>query len=112
VEPSVGTKEDNAMAYYLFQGTLTTAVWDEALKIPGDRISILSKSVETLGGSLVGGWYSFGDYDILLVLELPDNVSAGAFAIAAAASTTFTAVKTTALLSPDDAVAAMKLAQG
>ncbi len=98
------------MAYYLLQGVLTTSTWDEILKTPSDRISALSKSVQSLGGSLVGGWYCFGDYDIVMVLQLPDNVSAGAFAMAAAASTAFRAVKTTPLLSADEALTAMRKA--
>lgn len=98
------------MAYYLFQGTLTTSVWDEILKKPGDRIASLRPSAQTLGGSIVFGAYSFGDYDVMMVLQFPDDRCAGAFAMAAAGSTAFKTVKTTPLLSVEDSVAAMKKA--
>jgi uncharacterized protein with GYD domain len=95
------------MAYYLLQGKLTTAVWDEILRFPSDRISALFKSAEKLGGSIVFGAYCFGHYDVVMVLQLPDNVSAGAFAMAAAASGAFSTVETTALLAAEEGVAAM-----
>ena len=98
------------MAYYLFQGSLTTSVWDEILKKPGDRISSLRSSAQALGGSIVFGAYSFGDYDILAVLQLPDDRCAGAFAMAAGGSTAFKAVKTTPLLSVEEGIDAMKKA--
>lgn len=98
------------MAYYLFQGTLTTRVCSEILKTPSDRIEALRKTAQTLGGSIVFGAYSFGKFDVMMILEFPDVKSAGAFAMAAAASTAFKAVETTPLLSVEEGVEAMKKA--
>jgi uncharacterized protein with GYD domain len=53
---------------------------------------------------------SFGDYDTVVIMEMPDNVSAAAFAAAIAAGGSCKSVKTTPLLSPEEGVAAMKKA--
>ena len=95
------------MPPYLLQVAYTSEVWANALKNPGDRIAALSKSVEDLGGTVVGGWMCFGEYDVVIVFKLPDNTGAAALAMAAAASGVCKAVKTTPLLSVDEGVAAM-----
>jgi hypothetical protein len=41
--------------------------------------------VEKLGGKLETKWFCFGDYDLVAVLDMPDNVSAAAFSLAASA---------------------------
>jgi hypothetical protein len=40
-------------------GAYTSEAWENMLKNPQDRIEIVSKAVENLGGSVVGGWLSF-----------------------------------------------------
>ena len=60
------------------------------------------KSDRKLGGKVIGGWFSYGEYDVVLVTELPDNVSAAAFAVAAAAGGGLKANKTTPLLNADE----------
>jgi uncharacterized protein with GYD domain len=52
----------------------------------------------------------FGEYDIVAILRLPDNVSAAAFSLAAAAGGAVKALTTTPLLSVEDGMAAMKMA--
>ena len=73
------------MAYYLFQGAYTPQALAALIKKPENRIAVVSKAIEKLGGKVIGGWFSYGEYDVVLVTELPDNVSAAAFAVAAAA---------------------------
>jgi len=90
------------MAYYLFQGSYTAEALATLIKKPQNRIEIVAKAIEKLGGRLVGGWFCFGEYDVVLISELPDNVSAAAFAVAAAAGGALKANKTTPLLSSDE----------
>jgi uncharacterized protein with GYD domain len=59
---------------------------------------------------MVAGWLSFGEYDVVGIIELPTNVSAAAFSMAVSAGGTVKAFKTTPLLSMDEAVTAMELA--
>ena len=83
------------MAYYLFQAAYTADALAALSKKPQNRMEIIGQTLEKLGGKLVGGWFCFGDYDVVIVAELPDNVSAAAFAVAAAI------VTGTALSCPD-----------
>ena len=69
------------MAYYLFQASYTPEALAALIKKPENRIEIVSKTIEKLGGKVIGGWFCFGEYDVALVSELPDNVSAAAFAV-------------------------------
>jgi uncharacterized protein with GYD domain len=38
-----------------------------------DRYSSFRKSVENSGGKLVGGYYTFGEYDLILIIEAPND---------------------------------------
>ncbi len=98
------------MAHYLLQVAYTSEAWGAMIKNPQDRISVVSKVVQTLGGSVEGGWLSFGDYDTVAIMQLPDNVSAAAFSMAVAAGGACKSVKTTPLLSTEEAMAALKKA--
>jgi uncharacterized protein with GYD domain len=98
------------MAHFLVQVSYSPEAWASLVKGPQNRIGAVSKAVETLGGKLVQGWLSFGDYDTVVILDMPDNVAAAAFAAAIAAGGSCKGVKTTPLLSPEEGVAAMKKA--
>ena len=98
------------MAYYLFQGAYTAEALATLIKKPENRIEIVTKAVEKLGGRVIGGWFSFGEFDVVLVTELPDNLTAAAFAIAAAAGGALKANKTTPLLTPNEMVEMFKRA--
>lgn len=98
------------MSSYLVQASYTTEAMASLIKNPQNRMEVVRKSVENLGGKLVGGWMSFGDYDVVLIAELPDLVSAAAIAVAAAAGGSLKSIKTTPLLSSDEAIAAAKKA--
>jgi uncharacterized protein with GYD domain len=50
---------------------------------------------------------SFGEYDLVGMLEMPDNVSAAAFAMAIAAGGACKSVKTTPLLTIEEGLKAM-----
>lgn len=100
------------MPTYLVQASYTTEAMASLIKNPQNRMEVVRKSVENLGGKLVGGWMSFGDYDVVLIAELPDPVSAAAIALAAAAGGSLRAIKTTPLLNSDEALAAAKKASG
>ena len=99
-----------SMPSYLLQVSYSAEAWAAMIKRPQDRIEAVRKSIEKLGGSITGGWLSFGDYDVIAILEMPDNTSAAAFAMAAAGGAACKSIKTTPLLSIDEAKAAMQKA--
>ena len=80
------------------------------VKKPHDRIEAVRPAVEKLGGKIVSGYLAFGKYGIVAILTMPNNVSAAAFAIAAAAGGACSAVRTTPLMTTKDGMDAMKKA--
>lgn len=80
------------------------------IKRPQNRAEAVRKVAEKLGGSMEAFWLAFGDYDIVGVAEMPDNINAAAFAMAVTAGGSCKSVKTTPLLSLEEGLEAMKKA--
>jgi uncharacterized protein with GYD domain len=83
------------MPQYLLQVAYTPEAWASLLKSPHNRLEAVRPAVEKLGGKLDTGWFCFGDYDLVAVFNMPDNVSAAAFSLAASAGGAVRAIKTT-----------------
>jgi len=103
-------KERTLMSSYLFQASYSSSAWSAMVKDPQNRAEAVRKAVEKLGGKIGNFWFTFGDYDIIGILEMPDNVSAAAFSIAVAAGGACTNIKTTPLLSLEEGMSSMKKA--
>ncbi|MCY4143095.1 MAG: GYD domain-containing protein [Gammaproteobacteria bacterium] len=70
------------MSKYLFQASYTQAGVQGLLKEGGSgRREALTQTVEGLGGSLDAMYYAFGDVDLLMVVDLPDEASAVALSM-------------------------------
>ena len=100
------------MAYYLLQAAYTSEAWAAMVKNPQDRVAAVRPVVERLGGKIEQGWLAFGEYDIVAIFQMPDNVSAAAFSIAASAGGSVRTIKTTPLMTIEEGIAAMKKAGG
>jgi uncharacterized protein with GYD domain len=100
------------MAYYLIQAAYTPEAWAAMAKTPQNRVEAVRPVAERLGGKLGNGWLAFGEYDIVAILQMPDNVSAAAFSIAASAGGAVKTIKTTPLMTTEEGIAAMKKASG
>jgi uncharacterized protein with GYD domain len=98
------------MPSYLVQVSYSAEAVAALIKNPHDRTEVVRKPIEKLGGKLNSAWFTFGDYDVAVVIEMPDSVCAAALAMSVAAGGACKNVKTTPLLTPDEAVAAMKKA--
>lgn len=75
------------MPKYLVQAAYTS----EGLKgLQKDKASgrkaAIASAVESLGGKLETMYYCFGDYDVVVILDLPDNVAASALLLAVSSS--------------------------
>ncbi|HEY4396952.1 MAG TPA: GYD domain-containing protein [Acidimicrobiia bacterium] len=100
------------MPYYLVQTAYTSESWNKMIKNPQDRVGAVRPAIEGLGGRIDAGYISFGEYDVTAIVEFPDNVSAAAFSISAAATGGLKAFKTTPLMTMDEGEAAMRKAGG
>jgi uncharacterized protein with GYD domain len=98
------------MSSFLLQVAYTPETWANLIAHPQDRLEAVRPAVEKLGGKITHGWFAFGDYDLVAVVEMPGNVEAAAFSLAAAAGGACRAVKTTPLLSTTEGLEAMKKA--
>ncbi len=98
------------MALFLLQAAYTSEAWAKQLQSPKNRAEAVRPVVKKLGGKLIHSWLSFGEYDLAAVCEMPDNVSAAAFAMAAAAGGALKSHKTTPLFTMEEGIEAMKKA--
>lgn len=79
---------------------------------PADRIELAARpTVEAVGGKVLAAGYTFGEYDIVVIYEAPDSVSAAALAVAVAAGGAAKAAKTTELLSGAEWLQVLRKAQ-
>jgi uncharacterized protein with GYD domain len=69
------------MPHYLHQVAYSPEGWRALIAQPQDRIEAVRPAVEKLGGKIKSAWFAFGDYDVVMITEMPDNVSAAAIAI-------------------------------
>jgi uncharacterized protein with GYD domain len=100
------------MARYLFQASYTSEAWAVQVSNPQNRIDVVRSVIERLGGRLESGYLSFGDYDVVIIAEMPDAISAAAFSLATSAGGALKAIKTTPLLTVEEGLEAMKKAAG
>jgi uncharacterized protein with GYD domain len=98
------------MPHYLQQVAYSREGWEALVANPQNRIEAVRPAIERLGGRIVQAWFSFGDYDVVVISDLPDNVSAAAIAMAFAAGGACKSVQTTPLISPEEAVQALRKA--
>jgi len=100
------------MAYYMYQASFTAEAWAKMVKEPQNREAALRPSIEKLGGKLIGYWMAFGESDAVVIVQLPDNVSAAAASLAATAGGAVKSLKTTPLMSVEESMEAMRKAAG
>jgi uncharacterized protein with GYD domain len=90
------------MPKYMFQAHYTVEGAKAMAKEGGSsRRAAIAKATEAAGGKLEGFYYAFGGVDVYSIADLPDNVTAAAFALAVTqggAATTNTVV----LLTPEE----------
>jgi uncharacterized protein with GYD domain len=98
------------MAYFLLQGAYTPEAWKTLVENPVNRTEAVRPAIEKLGGQIESTYFTFGEYDLLLILRMPDNVSAAAFSLAVAAGGAFKAHKTTPLMTPEEGLEALRKA--
>jgi len=99
------------MPHYLQQVAYSQEGWEALVANPQNRIEAVRPAIEKLGGKIEAAWFSFGDYDVIVIAELPDNVSAAAIAMAFAAGGACKSVQTTPLITPDEAMQALNKAR-
>ncbi|HKF76725.1 MAG TPA: GYD domain-containing protein [Candidatus Dormibacteraeota bacterium] len=90
------------MPKFLIQGSYSSDGLKGLLKEGGTgRKTTLENLARSLGGNIEGLYYAFGEDDVYVIGEFPDNVTAAAVCIAAGASGAVR-TKTVLLLTPEE----------
>lgn len=100
------------MALYMYQASYTAESVAAQIKEPQDRIKVVTPAIEALGAKILVGGYPFGEYDVLVVLEAPDDTTAASVALAVAAGGAVKSARTTRLLSGQEWIESLRKAQG
>jgi uncharacterized protein with GYD domain len=99
------------MPQYLYQVAYTPESLAAQIKNPQDRLQVVGKQIsEAVGAKIIAGGYSYGKYDVSVIVEAPDDVAMAAVALAIAAGGAVKAAKTSPLLNRSQWVAALQKA--
>ena len=98
------------MPLYMTQVGYTAEAWAALTQNPEDRSEAFGRLAETMGGRLVSFYYTFGEYDSLVIYEAPDENTAAAIVVAAISPGHLSRAKTTVVLSAQAGVEVMRKA--
>src|SRR5262249_4009329 len=88
------------MPQYLYQAAYTPESLSAQIKNPQDRFEVVGRQLEqSAGAKILAGGFSFGEYDIVAIVEAPDDTTMAAVALAIAAGGALEVAQTTPLLS-------------
>jgi uncharacterized protein with GYD domain len=99
------------MPVYLSRFSYSPETWARLIRNPEDRRKAAQSYIEAVGGKLHGFWYAFGTHDGYTLWEAPDNVSMAAVAMAISGGGALSSLETTVLMSVDETMAAMQMAE-
>jgi uncharacterized protein with GYD domain len=95
------------MARYLIQVSYTPESWAAQIKNPTNRLEAVAEMLAPAGVTFVDAYYAFGEFDIVAIIEGPDNVSTAAAIIAIAAGGATSKIQTTVLMSTEEGLEAV-----
>jgi uncharacterized protein with GYD domain len=98
------------MNHYLLQGGYTTGAWEAMIRNPQNRGEMIRSAVRQLGGDVVASWMCDGAYDVVVILQLPDDVTGLAIAMAVKGGGGLRQLEVTRLFSWGEAMQAMDTA--
>ena len=100
------------MPLYMTQARFTPEAWEAIYSGTPDRRQVVSDLLEEVGGRLIDYYFAFGDSDVVIISEAPDNVTVASAVVAIARSGTVTDIRTTVLMSYDEGVQAFRRSGG
>lgn len=95
------------MPKYLVQVGFTAEAWAEMSREPEAVVERVTPSALALGGSIESLFFCFGDYDLVGVVDFPDNRSVAAWSMTVSGGGNVRAFKTTPLLTVDEGLHAL-----
>ncbi|MBN9560584.1 MAG: GYD domain-containing protein [Alphaproteobacteria bacterium] len=98
------------MPFYLFQGAYNNNQIKALVDTPSNRTQAGRELMESFGGKLHQWFMAFGEWDLVGIIEFPDNETAAAAIMRLASSNVFGRAQTTVLFTPEEAEHAMRRA--
>jgi uncharacterized protein with GYD domain len=95
----------------MYQASYTPESIAAQIRDPEDRIEAMKAATDTIGVKILASGYPFGEYDLVVVFEAPDDTAVAALALAVAAGGAEKSAMTTKLLSGAEWIAALRRAQ-
>lgn len=99
------------MLYFLVLVAYTQRAWETLVRNPQNRIEIVRPVVEGLGGKIESGFLNLSNYEVVAIVQMPDNVSMAALSMAFMSQYAVKAVKTFPMITWDEGIAAMRKAR-
>jgi uncharacterized protein with GYD domain len=96
------------MPLYLTHFSYTAETWNAMIERPEDRRDVAREIIESVGGTLQGFWYAFGQYDGYTLWEAPDNVKMASVALALASRGAIKSQDTVVLLTVEETLEALR----
>ena len=98
------------MARYLYQVSYTNESWATQVRVKGDVVERVEPLISACNGTLEALYYAFGDCDVVALAEFPTAEDAAAFSIAVSSGGAVKSIRTTALMTVEQGMAALKRA--
>src|ERR1700733_16090067 len=96
------------MALYMYQASHTAKPMGAQLMAPQGPVEAIRSALEDLGAEIVVAGFPFGEYDVLIVYDAPDDMTAASVAMAVSAAGEGRSGKTTRLLSGQEWLQALR----
>jgi len=100
------------MSKYAVFFTLKAEAIARAMERPSDRVTVVSKAVESAGGRLEAYYLMFGHYDGFVIVDLPDSRAAAATSLAVSSTGAFEHLETHELIEAEDLNPILEQAKG
>jgi uncharacterized protein with GYD domain len=94
--------------FYLYQLAYSPEAVKALIANPSDREAAAKQMIEAVGGTLHNLFFSFGAYDVVCLIEAPDDKAMASGALAVASSGTVARAATTKLMTAQEAMEAMR----
>ena len=98
------------MSRFLIEVSYTKESWATQVHTHANVIDRISPLVTKLSGSIDSVYYTFGDRDLVALVDFPTQEDAAAFSLAASAGGAVASIRTTPLLTVEQGITAMKKA--
>ena len=99
------------MPLYMYQASYTPEPLAAQIREPKDRIEAVRPAFDVIGAKVLAAGHPFGEYDVLAVIEAPNDTAVASLALAIGAGGAVKSAKTTRLLSTQEWVESLQKAQ-